>query len=1463
MLLQNAHRGWLHHLSRSGTSLELDDPRRHVVFVIDQLLNLLLLSFFPPPMLTPTPFHPLLTPPPSHRPPLFIVLQSKKAIKRKGSTMRNGERKYFKIPARGSKEYVEIVAAAIKVQRYWRQYYAIRHLRARVKERIKDEKQQKKDAKRDRKLKEKEKRRDAARRLHGGAVKTEGSKTSKGTDDTDSVNSRPGKPLTKEELRTVGGLLGTRTLNRKVVPLKLKQPEKKVAPLKRKQPKKKQTETGSSSPGKTVGKPGAGLNPKHKVSTSSNSSSKSKVSKSKKPMSVKRPPRRGSKPVEDEPEEEIAEAIHIPNLRPHEYAACMLPSTFTVYDWVADNPNYIRIGSSDERKSWAKSWPEYLPTDYTSPSILEDSPTSIIADDDLQLTKIKFNAICKATGAPINRVSHSGKYALHPGHGMPLNPGGRTNIQGRGVFRRYGPNHGAEMILSRWKRKGGSLLRDHFDEPMLEVLMIKKGSSPEWQLPGNQLASGAAALSEHVILETEFERETKLRKMPKTEKTHLKEYLTSLCNAGKSVFNGLPDDPRNTDNAWAENSIMHYHDKTGQFSSLLKRDSAGGDEGTAQQSFKARANAALPTAATVINSGGGAGGADDAAVLESPTAEGAGATDNPDIPCWVGIAPGTLLDPCIEEYVTTIRQDLVAQTGGALAKRRKRVNLKKWNVARGFMMERAKLIAFEKNNPGNMLFKYAPSNLIFTKENRATLMKCIKPSVLAAELKEMLTTQAHIQAADKERAAAAAAAAAAAGLAAAKGEKAKGKVPKLAHVLYSPTSEARCLTESVADYDALELLFKAVYAPNPLNFDAETFEDREIVEARAKAAADVALLEANAAAIAAATAAAAAAKVAGADNEDAAKDANHLILPDMDPSNPHHHLHQHHHKLHGPGTLPQGDAPKTHRLSVGRENSDLSRQSTAISARSGKSTKSNVSGKSGQSVRSNASGRAVKSAASNRSSKSANFATAHAMEAGKAAEAAATKADEAKAEAEAVVTDGIPAPRVANDALTTNLDILDVEVPALVIRCELSRNLPGKFPIAMSREERLAAEERMASVFEVLATKKAYAGTYYSFTPDTKHQTLGPVLQTNLESHGLMMSPDVLSDVCAMYPTVADDWPSGRGMYVADNNSQFVVWVGEVDQIKVITQKKGKEADETFELGKAVLNEMTAILRALPPPPEPEPKATAGPRLRKRRSTVSTGVDVGGGGGGGDSGGAVPPPRARSTLGRSRSGMETKGDPLPDRSRVSSPPSITAGLGTRGKTNTGLGGRSRTPGASRRFSSKEPSHLGDGGFGEFEGMLNSAGSHRPHPRSARSARSVVSSVSSKTSKAAKAGPPPDPLDPKNESSGWAWDSKFGFLTVDPNGAGAAFSCSVMMVFRANRSPEQVRGYCYKAGLEINNAPNRVKEANSRSVRIQPRRFYGQSDRAVIGGLFSGIRMLRKMMVIGPKAGGKGKGNLRR
>lgn len=50
----------------------------------------------------------------------------------------------------------------------------------------------------------------------------------------------------------------------------------------------------------------------------------------------------------------------------------------------------------------------------------------------------------------ISRISHTGAYQIVEGY--PRNPVGRTGISGRGVLGRWGPNHAADPVVTRWKR---------------------------------------------------------------------------------------------------------------------------------------------------------------------------------------------------------------------------------------------------------------------------------------------------------------------------------------------------------------------------------------------------------------------------------------------------------------------------------------------------------------------------------------------------------------------------------------------------------------------------------------------------------------------------------------------------------------------------------------------------------------------------------------------------------------------------------------------------------------------------------------------------------------------------------------------------------------------------------------------------------------------------------------------------
>lgn len=58
----------------------------------------------------------------------------------------------------------------------------------------------------------------------------------------------------------------------------------------------------------------------------------------------------------------------------------------------------------------------------------------------------------------MNRVSFHGPYEIRDKY--PLNPYGRTGIIGRGLLGRWGPNHAADPIVTKWKRDtNGSIVK--------------------------------------------------------------------------------------------------------------------------------------------------------------------------------------------------------------------------------------------------------------------------------------------------------------------------------------------------------------------------------------------------------------------------------------------------------------------------------------------------------------------------------------------------------------------------------------------------------------------------------------------------------------------------------------------------------------------------------------------------------------------------------------------------------------------------------------------------------------------------------------------------------------------------------------------------------------------------------------------------------------------------------------------
>ncbi|XP_011307031.1 ADP-ribose pyrophosphatase, mitochondrial [Fopius arisanus] len=257
-----------------------------------------------------------------------------------------------------------------------------------------------------------------------------------------------------------------------------------------------------------------------------------------------------------------------------------------------------RFPVPDELVGWKVDWPEYAPVEYTSSSI-HGKPW---ADPDI--SDSSFNPKWNADDGPINRNSWGRKFGC-PSYiitedGRPRNPLGRTGITGRGLLGRWGPNHAANFIITRWrsdstfpakaeeisetdehkkvennencettKNKGNTQLK----KDVLQFMAIQRRDTKQWAIPGKMVDPGESAED---TLEREVIRET-LNFFPK-KTGYEKEWKLVIKKFTKTdlVYKGYMDDPRNTDNAWIETTAVNFHDNEGSAFSKMPL-TAGGD----------------------------------------------------------------------------------------------------------------------------------------------------------------------------------------------------------------------------------------------------------------------------------------------------------------------------------------------------------------------------------------------------------------------------------------------------------------------------------------------------------------------------------------------------------------------------------------------------------------------------------------------------------------------------------------------------------------------------------------------------------------------------------------------------------------------------------------------------------------------------------------------------------------------
>lgn len=204
------------------------------------------------------------------------------------------------------------------------------------------------------------------------------------------------------------------------------------------------------------------------------------------------------------------------------------------------HPQYpARFAVPDEFVLLEKNFPEYKPTDYTAQTVVDNDETKKKGGwaDPMDVSLVKNME---------GRTSYeTGKLKIDPESQKPLNPRGRTGMVNRGLLGKYGPNFAADPVVTRINPKNKKI----------QMVAIKRKDNGEWAIPGGMVDAGEPV---SVTLKREFKEEA--ANCPTDEEKVEMELLTEeLFECGEEIYKGYVDDPRNTDNAWMETSVFHFH----------------------------------------------------------------------------------------------------------------------------------------------------------------------------------------------------------------------------------------------------------------------------------------------------------------------------------------------------------------------------------------------------------------------------------------------------------------------------------------------------------------------------------------------------------------------------------------------------------------------------------------------------------------------------------------------------------------------------------------------------------------------------------------------------------------------------------------------------------------------------------------------------------------------------------------
>ena len=211
----------------------------------------------------------------------------------------------------------------------------------------------------------------------------------------------------------------------------------------------------------------------------------------------------------------------------------------------------FRSGSSDDSFHSNMNDPDknYFPIKFTSKAVSKnpDADLDLLIYPDNFRPLLDFNKYDQLH--QIDRTSING-YVVK--EGLPLNPVQKTGFYGRGHLLYWGPNHGVQAIFTRSKNENFTALMECNEEKkhMYSLPFILNGSSKTKDIP----------LEKRLVHEL-FDESL-------IDANVLKELYGKLYKSEK-IDTYIPKSELNTDNAWLELTVLHFHDENDDLFKLI------------------------------------------------------------------------------------------------------------------------------------------------------------------------------------------------------------------------------------------------------------------------------------------------------------------------------------------------------------------------------------------------------------------------------------------------------------------------------------------------------------------------------------------------------------------------------------------------------------------------------------------------------------------------------------------------------------------------------------------------------------------------------------------------------------------------------------------------------------------------------------------------------------------------------